>query len=810
MPGLTTTQATAARERHGYNEIDYRDKWEKLKIFLKQLRSPMVYILLAAAGISLFSEEVTEFVIILSVLVLNTLIGYVQELRSLSQSRQLSTLLGSTVAVYRDGAITNLPARELVPGDVTLLQEGDRIGADATVLEGELQLNESAVTGESLSVSKPVGETILSGTYVAKGTGLATVTAIGTETFVGKLSRDLIVRDTTGDHFHRKIGRLTYLISGVALVLFALVIGLAYVRGEDIAEALLYAISILVSGIPEGLPALITLALTAASLRIAKEKAIVKKLEASEAIGEITTIITDKTGTLTKNLMSVKEAFGYEQGKLADFAELSATRQTQLLLACRYANTIPEETLNAGNFDSTILDPTETALYEFSRKHALDLSHYTQTEYEPFDSAKQYQHIELAGPQTISIRVGAPEAIIEGTREVSANTQEILDAIIDKGGRSIAISTVTDEGISTLLGILHIGDELRDNVRDTLRAAENLSVRVIMATGDHPNTAVYFAGVSGIPGDKATTGAEFLALDTRARQEAATTRNIFARMTPEAKKQLCLTLQSLGENVGMTGDGVNDAPVLKFADIGIAMGQGGTEIAKEASDIILSNDDLSVLIGAIRQGRILFQNIYNGITYLVSTNLGELASFFLTLVLGLPAPLTATQILFQNLITDGVNGLALTQNDTLDNPRFKAPIAKTQGFVDRFNLRFLLSNTLLIGLGTLAITHVHQGNRLYLQSLVFLFLALTQIINLYTCKNLGARVLNKSLFDNRYLNGAFLLSLTITLTLVFSPARHLFELTIPSLPDLAIIALAALGVFAINELLKPTQKPASK
>ena len=803
MPGLLSTQVNELRTRYGYNEINYRDPWEKLKILLKQLRSPMVYILLAASLISLFSEELIEFVIILSVLVLNTLIGYVQELRSLSQSRQLSSLLSTNVAVYRDGAITNLPARELLPGDVILLQEGDRIPADGVIRTGQLQLNESSVTGESLSIGKSAEEKILSGTYVAKGTGTAEITATGPETFVGKLSRDLVVRDTTGDHFHRKISRLTYLISGVAIVLFGLVLTLAWVRGESLSQALLYAISILVSGIPEGLPALITLALTAASLRIAREKAIVKKLEASEAIGEITTIITDKTGTLTKNVMSVKEVYGLATGRLVDFQELDPTQQTKLLLACRFANTIPEETLRTGTFDSSVLDPTETALYEFSRAKQLDLGEYTQTDYHPFDSGKQYQQIHLAGPQTISIRVGAPEAILAHTKQTGTNTQTILEEIIQKGGRSLAISSVTNDQVSTLLGVVHIGDELRGNVRDTLQAANNLRVRVIMATGDHPHTAVYFAGASGIPGETAMTGREFLTLDTQARQEVARTQNIFARMTPEAKKQLCLTLQSLGENVGMTGDGVNDAPVLKFADVGVAMGQGGTEIAKEASDIILASDDLSVLIGAIRQGRILFQNIYNGITYLVSTNLGELASFFLTLVLGLPAPLTATQILFQNLITDGVNGLALTQNDTLDNPRFEDPIPASQGFVDKFNLRFLLSNTLLIGLGTLAITYVHQDNQLYLQSLVFLFLALTQIVNLYTCKNLGARVLNASLFDNQYLNGAFLLSLAITLTLVFSPLRHLFELTIPNPTDLSIIAVAALGVFACNELLKP-------
>lgn len=810
MKGLSQIDAQNLIQEYGYNEITLTKRFEKLQIFIKQLASPMVYILLAACGISLFNGELIEFFIILIVLVLNTLLGYFQEVRSVSKARELKKFLGHTVAVYRDGAITQLPSREIVPGDRLLLLEGDRLPADGTISLSDapsIELNESAVTGESVPVTKRDGDEGLSGTFVARGLGELVVTKTGLDTFVGSLSKDLQVKDNTGQHFQKKINSLTYLISGISIVLFIMVIVLSNLRGEDLGDSLLYAISILVSGIPEGLPALITLALTAASIRMAKGKAIIKKLEASVAIGEVTTIITDKTGTLTKNIMRVEEAFTREKRQLV-LDNTSSPDHKLLLLACKYANTIPQETLLHGDFDESILDPTEKAMYEYWYNSQELHKDWHQVAYSPFDSIKGYQEIELSdGIQTIHTRVGAPESILEFTSHTAPrNVEETLQNIIKKGGRSIAIAVSKDQNDYKFIGLLHISDELREDAPATITKAQNLGVRVIMATGDHPNTAVYFASKSGIEGEHAITGKEFLGMNEEERTNAAKSQNIFARMTPEAKKQLSITLQNLGENVGMTGDGVNDAPVLKFADIGIAMGQGGTEIAKEAADIILTNDNLSVIIGAIKQGRILFQNVYSGITYLVSTNLGELAVFLFTLILGLPAPLTAIQILFQNLITDGLNGLALTTKKELDNPKFNQPIPKSQGFLDKENRKFLISNTLGIGLGGLAIVYVHADNIEYMHTLVFLYLAFTQIVNLYTCKNLGGGVIGKKMFENIYINLAFVVSFAITVSLVFSPLRNTFELTIPALGDVLIVAQASVGMFLINEVMKKTSR----
>ncbi len=803
MTGLSNQEVLAKRKIYGFNEINLTDKWEKLKILLKQFSSPMVYILIAASLISYFTREIIEFGIILLVLILNTALGFFQEARSVSKARELKSLLSNSVAVYREGRIIELDSRELVPGDVIFLQEGNKIPADAVLKSGDIQLNESAVTGESLPVFKKINELLYSGTYVSKGNGQATITKTGLQTFIGNLSKDLTIADTTGNNFIRKTKKLTLYISAVSLLLFALVITLSLVRGEPFTNALIYAISILVSGIPEGLPAVITIALTTASLAIAKNGAIVKKLEASEAVGEITTIITDKTGTLTENKMSIQEVYLHQNGRLESYDENSESKYSELLhLACKYSNTIPENELTGAGFDLSILDPTESALYKYYQKSNKSLSAWKKIYYSSFDSERQYQEIALQNnDKNVSIRVGAPEKIAQYISEKHLDFDSITKKIATQGGRSLAISS-NNSGEWNILAIVHIGDNLRSDAKKTILKAQQLGVRVIMATGDHPNTALYFAKASGITGDTAITGADFLALNKTDQLQTAKTHNIFARMIPEAKKVLSLRLQALGENVGMTGHGVNDAPVLKYADIGIAMGQSGTEIAKESADIILTNDNLSVIIDAIKQGRILFQNIYNGITYLISTNLGELTTFAICLIAGLPAPLAATQILWMNLITDGLNGIALTQEKNLGSQKFSRPIPKSQGFIDQDNIKFLISNSLLIGIGASLITWYFQDNIILMQSLNFVFLSLTQIINQYTCRNPEFKTKWRNMLDNKSVNSAFTISGFLTIFLVQGPFNKVFELQGLHRLHYIAIGMASIIIFMINRNLK--------
>lgn len=803
MTGLTSNEVKELRQKHGYNEINLTDRWEKLKIIMKQFTSPMVYILIIASIISYFNGETIEFVIILAVLILNTLLGFLQESRSISKARELKNLLGNTIAVYRDGKISKLSSRDLVPGDILLLQEGNKIPADCVIKSGSISLNESALTGESLTVTKSEGKEIFSGTYITKGTATAKIIKTGLNTFVGQMSKDLSIKDNTGDNFTSKTKRLTLYISGVSIILFALVILLSILRGQNFNSSLIYAISILVSGIPEGLPALITIALTAASIIIARNGAIVKKLEASEAIGEISTIITDKTGTLTKNVMNVQEAYFNHNQKLIKITEQSTSDNELLYLACKYSNTIPEHEVKQANFDTSVLDPTESALFNFYNDNSSELSDWEQIAYTSFDADKQYQEIIVAKKSTkIRFHVGTPEKIISNINTTPPNYHQKLDTISASGGRSIAIRMQKNSEDWQLLALIHIGDKLRQDAAQTIAKAQNLGVRVIMATGDHPNTALYFAKESGIPGKTTITGEEFLALSEEKQIKIVKKQNIFARMIPEAKKILSIRLKQTGENVGMTGDGVNDAPVLKYADIGIAMGQNGTEIAKESADIILTDDNLGVIIDAIKQGRILFQNIYNAITYLVSTNLGELAAFALCLILNLPAPLAATQILWLNLITDGLNGIALTTEKNLDTAKFSKPVSTKQGFIDSTNNRFLISNSIVIGAGAGLIAWLFGDNQEYMQSLNFVFLSVTQIINLYTCRNLEKRISWKRVLDNKIINTAFMASLILTIVLVQTRLNNFFELQSLGIQEYSLLSVAALCIFLINRSLK--------
>ena len=667
--GLSDREAQARLAAHGPNRLPQATGPSAAELLLAQVRSPLMYALILSAAAAAAFGELEDAAVVLAVVVLNALIGFVQEYRAGRAIAALADLVAEPALVRRDDAWMQVPAELIVPGDVLSVAPGDRVSADLRLLHAErLRTQEAVLTGESAPVDKHPGTApatapladrhsmLHAGTVVAAGTGLGVAVATGAETQVGRISALLDDVDPLQTPLTRELDRLGRTVTGaigVAAVLLGIV---AVVRGFPLADAALAGISLAVAAVPEGLPAVVTIALAVGVRRMARRRAIIRHLPAVETLGSTTVVASDKTGTLTRNQMTVQLAWTPEDGD-----------PHELLLAGVLCN---DASLAHGDGDH-VGDPTETALLEYAAAAGIDVdavrAEHPRLDAMPFDSERKLMATRHAVPGGASIVFvkGAPEVVLPLCSEDGTDgAAEQVERLADAGQRVLVLAAGDGDEISLdgalgglrLLGLEAMIDPPREAAFDAVAASQDAGVRVMMITGDHPRTALAIGRTLGLARDRAVTGAELEAADDDSLRTRVQQADVYARVAPEHKLRLVRALQAEGEVVAMTGDGVNDAPALRQADIGVAMGKSGSAAAKEAADMVLADDDFGTLRAAIEEGRRVYDNLVKALSFVLPTSLGQ-ALIIAVAVLAFPTvdgqpllPVEPVQILWINLI----------------------------------------------------------------------------------------------------------------------------------------------------------------
>lgn len=652
--GLTSTEAAERLVRHGPNELRREATKPAWRMLLAQYLSPMIGLLTAASVISAALGEYADAIAIGAILVINGLVGFFQEYRAERAMLALRSLTAPRARVLRDGRASVIPSAEVVPGDVLLLEAGDVVAADARLLQANrLQTNEAALTGESEPVEKslaPVAATaplaerrdsLFMGTAVTNGTGMAEVSATGGATELGKIAHLLATAQETVTPLQARLARVSRILIFLCLGVVALVAGLGLMRGQPWLEVLMSAVSLAVAAVPEGLPAVVTIALALGVQRMAAQRVLVRRLHAVETLGCATVVCTDKTGTLTTGVMTVRELWGADDDAL-------------LFAAAACCDAELGEDGRSGVGDTTEIALLAAAQARGFRRDAIEREH-PRTGGIPFDSVRKRMAIRRANG--VLYVKGAVEMLLALSTSAPAGATEAAARMAQGGLRVLAIATGTGEQEEnlTLLGLVGMADPPRPEAIAAVAAARAAGVRTVMITGDHPVTAAAIAHELGIVAEGETP-------DER----------VHARATPEDKLQIVRTWKSRGAVVAMTGDGVNDAPALREAHIGVAMGITGTEVTREAADMILTDDNFASIVAALKEGRGIFDNIRKTIAYLLAGNVAELTVMLMAVLIGVPLPLLPLHILWINLVTDGLPALALVTDPT-DEDVMKRP-----------------------------------------------------------------------------------------------------------------------------------------
>lgn len=792
--GLSSAEATARWERYGPNVLNEPPRPSALAQLAGQFRNVLVLILAVAAGLALYVGDVKDALVIGVVLLLNAILGFVQERRAEHSVDALRAMLAPTARVRRDGRPVDIDAADVVPGDVLLIESGDRIAADGRLLRAAgLAVDESALTGESVPAEKAAGlptnpddaadgVVVRMNTVVSRGRGEVLVTETGMRTAMGQLAELIQAAPQRPTPLQRQLASLGRRLAAIAGVAVAAVFALALARGDGLANASVDAIALAVAAIPEGLPAVVTVTLALGTAQMAKRKAIVKRLSSVETLGSATIVCTDKTGTLTRNAMTARRVWragealdvtgdGYAldgaiTGALPAGAELRSAAEAMAL--CNDA------VITDGQL---VGDPTEGALVVLAAKAGVDVGAVRADRPRlaelPFDSTtKLMATAHAAGQERRLLVKGAPDVVLARCVAVVAETgvtpltaayraelTTAMAAMGDEGLRVIAVASrllpaaapldeigdlVGGLALEALVGIL---DPPRAEAVAAIATCAKAGVRVMMITGDHASTAASIAGQLGIDGE-VVTGAELDALDDSALADRLDDVAVVARVSPAHKLRIVEVLQHRGHVVAMTGDGVNDAPALKGADIGVAMGITGTDVARDAADVVLADDDFATIVAAVEQGRSIYDNIVSFVRFQLATNIGAITTIFVARLLGLPAPFTPLQILWVNLIMDGPPAMALgvdpARPDTMQRPP-RDPSAK---ILDRARLGPLLLTGGVMAAGTLtAFTWGRSiGDAALAATMAFTTFVLFQFFNA-----LNARVEHSTVFSRHTL-----------------------------------------------------------
>jgi Ca2+-transporting ATPase len=791
--------------------------------------------------------------VILSVIILNATIGFVQELKAERAVASLKSMLTPQAKVLRNGQKIVLPARELVPGDIIILEEGDSIPADARLIEAKnLRAIESPLTGESVPVNKntetlpentPLADRknmVFKSTFIAGGYALAVVTGTGMDTAIGEIARSLDDIKVVKTNFQKKTDKLARQMALISIFSAALLFAITWFLKEiPLEEILLISIAALVSAIPEGLPAVLAIVLAIGAKRMARRKAIIREFTATETLGAVTTIITDKTGTLTQNTLTVRNVSIPGDGDLSVSGEGWSTvgeflkdgvvhnlKENELLSRflkiCALSNNSDIQHNKEQDTFSLVGDPTEGALLVLARKGGFTKAeNLLKTDDLPFNSTLKMRAtlIDEAGKKQLLV-VGAPEQMLAASSHiVSKNGSELMTeasrAAIHKkieewSGEAMRVIALAyrDEADSTekidensiknltFAGIAGMIDPPRPDVKNAVELCRQAGIRVIMATGDHVNTAISVARACGILDSDsfktniALTETQLAALDEKEFEDAIISTDVFARLTPSMKLRIAGKLQERGELIAMTGDGVNDAPALKKADVGIAMGIMGTDVARDAAKVILADDNFSTIVSAVEEGRIVFTNARQTSFFLITTSFAESITLITSIIIGLPIPLTATQILWLNLVTDGGMDIALSTERGHGDILKEKPVNPKENILNKTIIPFLIINALLMTVLAIFIfkNFLPEGID-KARTATFVMMAFSQLYNIYNMRSLRLSVFKIGFFTNKFINLAIVISVIIQIIIIEIPLfQQLFRFKSLSLEEFLIIA----------------------
>ena len=827
--GLDSREAQRRLEIYGPNELPEGEKKTPFAMFLDQFKDPMIVLLLAAALISGAVGEAHDTIVILVIVVLNSVVGFVQEYRAEKALEALKALAAPEATVIRDGRLQKIPATELVPGDIVLLEAGQVVPADLRLFESAgLKVDESPLTGESIPVEKttkpipqkdvPLADKLnmaFMGTTVTYGRGKGVVVATGTETEMGSIAQLLDKTESVKTPLQRRLARVGRNLAVAALVICAVVFVAGLARGENILNMFLTAISLAVAAVPEALPAMVTISLALGAKQLAKENALIRRLPAVETLGSVTYICSDKTGTLTMNKMKVEAVTGPDGLLLED----PGKGHKDLLIAMAISNDV--EVDKEGKLHG---DPTEIALYEWARARGFKkeelLKQYPRVAEIPFSSERQAMTTIHKTPSGnfIAFTKGGFEAVTSKCTGVDKESIEKMHLkLASEGLRVLAFGKkevdqlpdnleIMEQG-QDFLGLVGAMDPPRPEAKYAVETCHTAGIKPVMITGDHPLTAKAIAKRIGIfrnsEDGKVLTGQELAAMPLEKIKQVVEEVQVYARVAPEQKLILVSALQENGEAVAMTGDGVNDAPALKQADIGVAMGITGTDVAKQAADMILLDDNFATIVHAVMRGRQIYDNIRKFFKFLLASNAGEIWTIFLAPFLGLPIPLLPIHILWVNLVTDGAPSLALTaeapERDIMKRPpRRPSESLFAQGMWQHILWVGLLMGALCLGLQKWAIETGYHW-----QTMVFTTLCFSQFAHVMAIRSEKDSLFTMGLSTNWPLVITIIISIGVQLLVIYNPfLHHIFKIEPLGLFELLICFAVSSIIFWAVELEK--------
>jgi Ca2+-transporting ATPase len=867
MYGLSEQEAAKNLEVYGKNVLKPHKKKTWLKALVSQFTDLMIIILIASAAVSFIMGENSEAIAILAIVILNGLLGFFQEMRTEKALEALMNMAAPHARVLRDGVVKDIPADLVIPRDVVLLEAGNRVPADAVLIEANnLYADESMLTGESVPAHKlktdeskmklngiSPSNRVYMGSMITNGTGKALVVSTGMETEMGKIADMIETAGTQETPLQKKLERLGEVMVTVCLAICAVVSLLGVIRGEPLIQMLLSGISLAVAAVPEGLPAVVTIALAIGVRRMVQRNALIRRLPAVETLGCATVICSDKTGTLTENRMTVVRAYAGKnpytleknsEGRLAAYCrgrEVHTEKTFGLKLLLKIGLLCGNTRIQNTSGDQKALDiegdPTEVALVRAALDIDMDRSsveaHYRRVREIPFDSDRKLMSVICRTPtgDLILFAKGAPEIILERCTHILVADREramtfddrenIMEECRDMSSKALrvmgfAYRTVQPQQLWSdkieqdfvFVGLAGMTDPPRQEAMDAVAQCHRAGIKTVMITGDHKQTAAAIASKIGIyhEGDIILTGAEMDEMSDKELEEACDKATVFARVFPRHKLRIVRAYRKKGHIVAMTGDGVNDAPAVKDADIGIAMGKSGTDVTRQAAAMILMDDNFSSIVAAVEEGRNIYANIRKFIRYLLSCNVGEVLTMFLATLIGLPIPLLPAQILIVNLATDGLPAIALGLEPG-DPDAMRQPPRSPNESVFAHGLSFVIViRGILIALSTLAsflLIYVLSKSLTHARTGALVTLVLSQLIHVFECKSETRGLFEIKLFSNPYLVLAVLSSILMLVGVIYLPfMKSVFSTAALSLSDWMIAGGISLLVPIINSIVR--------
>jgi Ca2+-transporting ATPase len=836
--GLTFWEAEERLKRYGKNILEEKEKISPIVIFIEQFNSPVLWILLGALIISFILHEKIDAAVILVILTINAIIGFIQEFNAEKGIESLKKLASLKALVIRDGTDQEIDSTLVVPGDILKVKEGDKVPADARIIDGvQIEAQESILTGESLPVKKTTEKLspnlevaeqknmLFSGTIITRGKGRVVVVRTGMGSQIGKIAKLLQETKKEQTPLQERLAKMGGLLSLITIITCALVFISGLLMGSNLLQIFTIAVALAVAAIPEGLPAVVTISLAVGVRRMLKKNALIRRLASVETLGSTTVICSDKTGTLTHNEMTVTKIFANDQtidvtgsgySSEGEFSEDPENFSLLLRIGALCNDAKIED-------QKCIGDPTEGCLIVSARKASLDMKKLNQEHPRlneiPFSSErKRMSTIHKVGEKYFAYMKGAPDVLVNlcsryySKGKVIPLTEEKRDLILrtNQEFSKNALRVIgfafreieaaenfeeSDEKGFVFAGLQGMIDPPREEVKIAIKACHEAGIKIVMITGDHEGTAVAVGSEIGIIG-RSITGKDLEKMDDRDFDDVIEDIAVYARVNPEHKQRIVKSLQQKGHVVAMTGDGVNDAPALKKADIGIAMGITGTDVSKEASDMILTDDNFQSIVNAVEEGRGVFGNIKKFFAFLLSGNIGEVATIFILLILGFTAPLTATQILLINLVTDGLPATALSIDPFEPNAMKRKPRRKDEK-IQAGLANFLIGYPLLMTIVALSLflfefhrTGIIERARTF----AFLTIVFFELYQVFASRSTIFPAIKVGLFKNKALVGATFISLIVAVGVVYLPSMHILFGTAPLKTSEMFIVLILCGI----------------